>query len=287
MDVKGIGINLNDAKGCPDILSKMLKEFYETGFDYIEISADALDVIYNGKLNRTKMKEINKVLNSFNLKYTVHSPACLDMRDMENLDVQKDLFKATIDFAAAVKSPVVISHFERKSAFGSIEKHFEEYILKMADYSKNLKILLCVENIEIDIISNVINLIRKANHPNLAMTLDIGHAYVASNFFGFDFFKAIELSKPFIRHLHISDNFGRFEPLRLENFQLYRVINHKLLLPLGLGDLHLPVGWGKIPYKKVFEIIDNYSGLATLEYRFERYKRFNKQILKKARAILQ
>ena len=36
-------------------------------------------------------------------------------------------------------------------------------------------------------------------------------------------------------------------------------------MPLGIGDLHLPVGWGEIPYEDVFGTLVAYDGIYILE----------------------
>ena len=34
---------------------------------------------------------------------------------------------------------------------------------------------------------------------------------------------------------------------------------------MGIGDLHLPIGWGNIPYEDVFRIMAGYDGIYILE----------------------
>src|SRR5438270_895860 len=127
---------------------------------------------------------------------------------------------------------------------------------------------LGIENIEVERVDPVIDCVRRINRPNVVMTLDVGHAYLASVYFRFDVFEAIRSALPFVRHVHVNDNFGRYDPLRLENFTLYRTQTPADTYPLGKGDLHLPVGWGTIPLEKVFGLLRGFRGTVVHEYRY-------------------
>jgi sugar phosphate isomerase/epimerase len=56
-------------------------------------------------------------------------------------------------------------------------------------------------------------------------------------------------------HVHISDNFGKIDPIT--------PASHSLVY--GYGDLHLPIGWGNLPYREIFELIKpTYRGIYLL-----------------------
>jgi sugar phosphate isomerase/epimerase len=103
------------------------------------------------------------------------------------------------------------------------------------------------------------------------MTVDFGHAYLTSRYFGDDFLGNIEAAKPYLRHIHIHDNLGIFDTARLK----WQQKSLKQRLPFGKGDLHLPIGWGEIPFKDVFKILgDDYSGIYMLENSIGTNERF-------------
>lgn len=77
------------------------------------------------------------------------------------------------------------------------------------------------------------------DHPAVGICLDVGHAFVASSFHGFDFIEECAVAAPLVSHLHLHDNLGRPEHVR-ESEPTER-------LAYGLGDLHLPPGKGTIP----------------------------------------
>ena len=64
-----------------------------------------------------------------------------------------------------------------------------------------------------------------------------------------------------VRHLHINDNFGKLDV----GFD-----NEKDRLPYGEADLHLPPGWGAIPFAEAFAKLENYKGEIILEIK-DRY----------------
>ena len=256
--------------------------FEKLGYDYVEIPVDAVDVIYNGRLYRNRMLELKRILDSHQLKYTVHAPNALDLRDLENQAVQMDLFKASLDFTAEIGSEIFVYHYGKKSDDPKAEVNLKEKILEIANYAQNLGIIVCVENIEIDLVENVVRFVENVNHENVAMTLDLGHAYLAANYFGFDFLDSVRMASHLVKHIHVHDNFGRFEEKRLKGYDQYKLIPYRRLLSLGKGDLHLPPGWGKVPLDDALDILKDYEGVFMMEYHHYRYRMEAKAILEKA-----
>jgi sugar phosphate isomerase/epimerase len=107
-------------------------------------------------------------------------------------------------------------------------------------------------------IPHLVRQVKEVDHPNLGLTLDLGHLFVTANLCGFDYLEAIRQAAPFVRHIHGHDNFGRlgnvFDDLHAR-------------IPYGDGDLHLPVGWGTIPHVESLVQLANYEGLYVLEIR--------------------
>jgi len=171
-----------------------------------------------------------------------------------------------LQFCQRVGGRVLVIHFEQRSQDPEDEAAFEEAVLKLSDEAGD--VLLGIENIEVERVDPVIECVRRINRPNVAMTLDIGHAHLAAAYFRFEFLDAIRSTLPYVRHVHVNDNFGRYDPLRLENFTLYRTQTPADTFPLGKGDLHFPVGWGGIPLEQVFEVLRGYQGTVIHEYRY-------------------
>ncbi len=125
-------------------------------------------------------------------------------------------------------------------------------------------------------INRLVEQVKGVGKDNVAITFDFGHAYIASHYYGFDFLKAIELAMPLIKHVHVHDNFGK--PAGLDRRQ-------GVLMPDGKGDLHMPIGWGEIPYREVLSRLKGYNGVVMLEIN-PRYRDYYGEALQEARRLL-
>jgi sugar phosphate isomerase/epimerase len=91
----------------------------------------------------------------------------------------------------------------------------------------------------------------------------------------FDFLESIELARPLIKHVHIHDNFGRLAGLDRRQI---------MLLSEGKGDLHMPIGWGEVPYREVFSRLNGYEGVLLLELK-PRYVPYYAEVLQDTRRL--
>ena len=236
------------------------------GYTAVEISMDGTGLMFGGRLHPRMLPQSLTTFAKQDFRYSVHSPSSLDLRDRPNREIQMALARSTLEFCKQVGGRVLVLHFEQRSPDPNDEAAFEEAILRLSDEAG--EVLLGVENIEVERIEPVVECVRRINRPNVTMTLDVGHAYLAATHFRFPFLEAIRSALPLVRHVHVNDNFGRYNPLRLENFTLYRTQTPADTFPLGKGDLHRPVGWGGIPLEKVFEVLRGYQGTVIHEYRY-------------------
>jgi len=125
------------------------------------------------------------------------------------------------------------------------------------------------------VIERLVEQVREVDKENVGITFDFGHAYIASKYYGFDFLRSIELAKPLIKHVHIHDDFGK--PAGLDRREI-------ILLSQGKGDLHMPIGWGEIPYREVFPRLRGYDGVLMLELK-PRYSPYYAEALRDARRL--
>ncbi len=139
--------------------------------------------------------------------------------------------------------PLNLHHQQSKSVF----------LREISRYNYSSKIEYLVEQI------------KYINHHNVGIALDFGHAFLASRYYHFSFLDSVKLALPYLKHIHIHDCFGK---PKISNEDVD--IN---LIQFGIGDLHMPMGWGEIPYDKIFPLLVNYHGVICLELK-PRYKRF-------------
>ena len=144
-----------------------------------------------------------------------------------------------------------------------------------------------MENIEVEYISPVTHMVETLGHPNFRMCFDIGHAYLASGYLGFDFLETLKSSVHLISHVHMSDNTGFFEPLRITNRLLYDAMSKNYRFAFGRGDIHAPPLWGNIPYEDVFRILRDADCTYLCEYDSEKFIPFNRSIGENIRKMIQ
>jgi sugar phosphate isomerase/epimerase len=238
----------------------------ELGYNAVEIGIDGTGMVFGGRLHPRLLRAALEAFGRHDFRYSVHGPSSLDLRDRANREIQLALGRAALQFCREMGAGVLVLHFEQKSQDPEDEAAFEDAVRRLSDEAGD--VLLGIENIEVERVDPVIDCVCRLNRPNVVMTLDIAHAFLASGYFGFDFVEAIRAALPHVRHIHVNDNFGRYDPLRLENFPLYRTQTPADTFPLGKGDLHLPVGWGAIPLEKAFELLRGFRGTVIHEYRY-------------------
>jgi len=130
-------------------------------------------------------------------------------------------------------------------------------------------------------------MVEALGNPNFRMCLDIGHAYLASGYLGFDFLGTIKSAAHLVSHVHMSGNTGVFEPLRITNRPLYDAMSKNYRFAFGRGDIHAPPLWGTIPYKAVFQILRDVNCTYLCEYNYKRFIPFNRSIGEKIRRMIQ
>lgn len=254
------------------------------GYEAVEISMDGTGLIYGGRPHQHMLRQALEEFSRHDLVYSVHSPSSLDLRDRANRDIHLTLAHTTLAFCRQVGGQVLVLHFERRSSNPQDEAAFEDAVRRLSDEAGS--VLLGIENIEVERVEPVIECVDRIGRPNVAMTLDVGHAYLAAAQFRFDFFDAVQAALPHVRHVHVNDNFGRYDPLRLENFTLYRTQTPADTFPLGKGDLHLPVGWGAIPLEQAFDLLRGYQGLVIHEYRYNLFPSYMEEDYARLRHLL-
>ncbi len=124
--------------------------------------------------------------------------------------------------------------------------------------------------------SAILRQVEAVNHANVRITLDLGHLYLATQALGEDYLEAIRTAAPWVCHLHINDNFGKLDSG--VDYEGYR-------LPYGEADLHLPPGWGALPFAEAFERLNDYEGDIVLEIK-ARYREHLDEALANTRRIL-
>lgn len=258
----GLNIHSGRINGDLDLLKRDLQAIEQAGSEVAEIPVHGVDAVVNGQLREGRAKQVKRILDECSLECTVHAPDGLNLRDFQYPDVHRKVFAASIQFAAAIGAKTFVYHQGRlKTNSGDMtEEEAREIeidaLTELGSLAENVGVTVCVENIHSSI-THLIRLIESVESESVKLCYDVAHSYINAKKLGYDFLRSIQAAMPHIRHVHVNDNFGKGRP---ESAPPYIEA-----MPLGIGDLHLPVGWGEIPYEDVFRAMAGYDGIYILE----------------------
>ena len=278
-----IGINLPNSSYDPEATRRYLSSFVADGFNAVEISLDTYPLIVDGEICEPWVDVLGSILGEFPLKYSAHIGRGLDIRDIRNKEKHRAVLKSSIDICARLGMSPLVLHYEVKGRDQEAEKYFIQAHCEAADYAGSKGVLIVVENIEVELVEPVIELVATIDSPALRMAFDTGHAFLAAHYFKFDFMEAFRKALPWLAHLHMSDNSGTFEELRITDRPKYDFLPMGYRIEYGRGDIHLPPYFGKIPYDDLLKVLGDFNGIYLCEYYVERFMPLNGLVQKKVR----
>lgn len=212
-------------------------------------------------------KDLIDLMNSYDLKYTVHAPFI----EVNPASVNPSLAKASIDeinrsvdLANILDSDIVVIHPGRaiflndREYMKSVYQIAEDSLSVVGEYAKDNGVNVCIENLPRlrgFMYQDINQLNESLERINLPMTLDIGHAYTAG-------FTVDDVYFSRIKHIHIHDNDG-------------------------VHDSHLPLGDGIIDFKRFFEIFkkNDYDCIYNFELSSKEYIEKSIEYLKSLKLI--
>lgn len=282
-----IGLNLPN-KTSFEHLDETLRQIKADGFDAVEINIEVFPLILGGVICRDWVELLKLTLRKHALTYTAHIGRGLDLRSLEDHAFHTRVLNASLEICSELNMKVLVLHYEVKGQNQRAEQQFIKAHRKAAEYAATLGVVICVENIEVELVAPVVELAKAIDHPNLRLNLDTGHAFLAANFYEFDFLEAVEMMAPYLGHVHLNDNTGVFEPLRVTNRPVYDALPMGYRREFGRGDIHLPPFYGAIPFAEVFSRIPStYEGIFICEYMSEDFGPLNRKIQEQVRVALE
>jgi sugar phosphate isomerase/epimerase len=262
MNKIGLNVHAERIDGDLELLKRDLEAIESAGFDVAEIPVSGVDAVVNGHLREGRTKRVKSILDQFDLEYTVHAPNNLNLRDFRYQEIQRRLFSSCIRFTAKIGVKKLVYHQGRLIRDGEAITEEEareieiEGLTDLGRLAEEEGVIICIENVHSSI-THLIRLIQNVGLKSVGICYDFAHSFINARRIGYDYLRSIQLAKPYIYHTHIHDNFGKGE--------VETEIPYIEGMPLGIGDLHLPVGWGSIPYEKVFKAIEGYEGIYIIE----------------------
>lgn len=257
--MRKIGINIDTLRlnGSFENLERELKLFSEMGFDCAELPPAGMSLIFNSNLKNESLKKLVEITSRFNLLYTIHGPDPINLasRRQEDLQIMIKIF----EIASAINASVIVYHcaYTRGN-----KKSFEKEVQTIKAIADRLgSSILALENTH-QMVDEVLEVVEAVSSEKVKLLIDLGHLYIRCNADRSRFFKQIEMGLEKAVEIHIHDNFGK----QSEGFdESIKNATHFAYL-YGVGDLHLPLGLGTIPFDEVFNLLRrDFDGFVVLE----------------------
>ena len=236
-------------------LDRALGRIEDAGASHAELELFAADLIAGERVLPGPRRRLEQLCARRRLHYTAHGTLSVNFMDEPNLDRHKAVCRANLELAAAVGATVVVIHpgfIPVRPAQELDRLHAVERAAwrEMGDLAGSLGMRIAVETLFVEsdreYTADPVRLaveIRAAGHPHVVGTLDVSHSYLMTSFRGTSFTDAVAAFAPVTGHFHLHDSFGR-PPGSMTGFY-----TESERLAFGVGDLHLPFGWGDIPFE--------------------------------------
>jgi sugar phosphate isomerase/epimerase len=292
----GLAVSVPSGKGRFQRLEETLAHVHELGYELVELSISPLGIIFDGAVRPDALADLVAVTRNFPLRYTVHGLNRLNLAYDTRHELCRRIMAAQIEVAGAIGASCLVYH-SGLQALDAVRYGVRRTLLTdqelidgakrevaalrdLAPLARDAGLFIGMENgdshlwehniiahfglIRADLIKHharlmippIVRQLEQIDDPAVGMTLDIAHLHIAANDMGFDYLEAVEQAAPWVRHLHANDNFGRLD---------WGFDTESDRWPYGEADIHLPPGWGSIPYKEVFARLDGYRGDLILE----------------------
>jgi sugar phosphate isomerase/epimerase len=287
--ISAVGFCNDTGVGDLSTLAPSLRRFAELGADAAEISLYGEDVIMGGRVVESRARELAAVCADFQFRYTVHGQIVSNFMDRENIAAQKAVVRAMLELCDRIGATVLVQHGgtglrgnrAELDAFDQLER---DTLAEMAEVAAAHGVRIALENIFANhqpeyrqTPAEIARTVTAVGHENVVGLIDFGHAYLEGTRAGFDWREQIRAMAPVTGHLHLHDNFGR--P------QTFRMYHPSEAAALGVGDLHLPLGWGDIPWEEVFDEITVLPGTIMILEIMDRFDGARAESLARARAL--
>ncbi len=227
-------------------LRKEIEAIGALGFDYLELTMDA--PMAHHEVLRQQKAQILKALADGGLGLVCHLPTFVSTADLTPAlrRASRDEMRQSLELAVELGAEKIVAHPPAVGFMGALAMDLARPLVNEAlagflEHAESIGVSICLENmfpryrigVEPEEFAPLL-----AAHPDLRLTLDLGHAFVEAKGDG-RLMAFIRTLGHRIGHLHVSDNKGK-------------------------RDEHLPVGRGAIPFGRVAGALQEYARIDTV-----------------------
>ena len=261
--ITGTGISAHKRADDLEDFGSELDMIEELGVETIELPTYDMDIVVAGRIRQPQLAALKRACSGRNVAYTAHGPLAINfMDDAWRLPRHFEVLKASLDVAAEVTCFNYVIHagvtpLQQSDGIQDAYARQREWLSKAGDLAKERNLALCVETLFTDSVNQhtatparLARELAVINHPNVMATIDFSHSYIRLDLEGrrADFLDEVAALAPFARHLHMHDSFGRQDDIWM--------FTEGERLAFGHGDLHLPLGWGDIPWDELMRVCE-------------------------------
>ncbi|MEO6013316.1 MAG: TIM barrel protein [Devosia sp.] len=256
-NIIGTGFNVSSEDGELLSLETDLRALAEIGCDTVELGLTGVDLIAGGRIIKERAQRLVAITKQFGFRYTVHGLVSSNFMDPATQRYQLEAAKALVEICDRVGARILVQHggqlradqiHERSGA----DQREREALTELAEFAKPHGVRIALENIFTTALgqyrqtpAQIAETVTALNHPNVVALIDFSHAYIEATYRGLDFMDQIRAMAPVAGHLHVHDSFGRPQGF-------YEPYHPQENTAMGIGDLHMPLGWGDIDWHAIF-----------------------------------
>lgn len=285
------GFNAASADGELESLEIDLRRLADIGVDTVELALTSIDLISGGRIIPKRAERLVALLKQFSFRYTVHGSVSSNFMDPVTQRYQIDAAKALIEVCDRIDARILVQHggclrADQIDERAGADAREREALTELAEFARPYGVRIALENIFTtepgqyrQTPAQIAATVKALNHPNVVALIDFSHAYLESTYRGLDFRDQVRAMAPVAGHLHVHDSFGRPQGF-------YRAYLSPENTALGIGDLHLPLGWGDIDWDDIFAELTFLPGTVAMMEIGGRYRSEQPESLERARRLI-
>jgi len=252
-----LGISLRSLARDTSDFAERISEVATFNPDSIELSCFAQDLIINGSVITDRAVNMKSILAEYQIVATMHGPLSFNLLDSkENIQRHIDVAESYLELGAILGVTAMVLHTGFCPEIGP-EQLAERYDIQrqglyhIAEQAKLRDLTIYLENIfpfydgaHTALPSKLASELLEINHSHLKGCFDVSHGYIACSAYNADLVSEVKQISPVSPHWHVHDSFG--QPTKS-----LKPYTHSESLSYGIGDLHLAVGHGNLPWNDV------------------------------------
>lgn len=290
-NIIGTGFNAGSVNGELASLEEELRILAGIGVDTVELGLTSLDLIAGGRIIEERAERLVAITKQFDFRYTVHGLVSSNFMDPDTCRYQIDAAKALAQVCDRIGARILVQHGGNLRADQLVERaeadaREREALFELAEFCRPYGVRIAFENIFTTELgqyrqtpTQVAETVKAVNHPNLVALIDFSHAYLESTYRGLNFREELRAMASVAGHLHVHDSFGRPQAF-------YKPFHVQENTALGIGDLHMPLGWGDIDWEDIFSELNFLPGTVLMMEIGRRYHAEQPESLERAKRLM-